>query len=411
MPFIRTPGGAFVPAAGSGGSLDINSVALVDPISGNDTTGTIGDLTKPYLTMQGAFDDGATLMWLAPKGSAYDGISTPYSIDIDILPLGSQSGDYRCVVSNLVSTAASNSIRVSNFGPPDSLHLANASVSPTLGPAGAVTLYNCSVGSVYANGSAGEAGANGYGGGTVTMFRCIVTGEIRAWGGGGGDRTGGACLTGGSGGAIDLTDCHITANNGTFYAYGGGGGAVNGGVGGGYTGGFGGTGGTIKLLRCYSDPYLVGATYFSTTGGSGNTGSPPDMYLTGIGSGGMGGSGGELKVYSSYLPGGNFNAGGGDAGNNGDTNLIDGTGGHGATVTFDSSYGYAITTNGGACSTGNVSNGGNVSFINSYITTTISAALGASSAGANGTVTQYMSYNTGVTGSNAGSAYFNGTWN
>jgi hypothetical protein len=44
------------PGGGGGGSLLHSNVYFVDYINGNDSTGTVGDATKPYATINGAIN-------------------------------------------------------------------------------------------------------------------------------------------------------------------------------------------------------------------------------------------------------------------------------------------------------------------------------------------------------------------
>ncbi len=412
MPFIRTPGGAFVPAGGGGGGITdipVNGAVLVDAVNGNDTTGTVGDLSLPYATMQAAFDDGGRFFLLAAKASTYAGITTAGAIVITILPLCGLTGYSYASIGTIETTGASNSVHVTNLGSPSSLQIANVLATPTAGSGGEVKLNSLTSTAVYASGTVGANNGTGYSAGSIEFNNCIISGNVYCSGGGGGTLTGTSAGTeGGLGGTVRVYNSFIANDSTVIYANGGAGTAASGPGGGALTGGTGGAGGIVYLVGVTAAPTLTSTIIAAYGGGAGN-GDGPDMYLTGAGSGGVGGPGGSVVAHGTYLPGATLASGGGACGNNGGSGLPDNDGGDGGPITLYNSCAYNLSSTGGQCGGAYTSVGGNIYLRSSTVLNSADAQGGNS--GQSGDINTYLSFISTKLGNIVGGGnYYDGGW-
>lgn len=412
MPFIRTPGGAFVPAGGGGGGITdipVNGVALIDAVNGNDTTGTVGDLSLPYATMQEAFDDGCRYFLLAAKATPYAGITTTGAVVITILPLGGITGYSYVSISNITTTGAANAVHITNVGSPSSLTVANVLSTPSLGVGGEVKLSNLTSIAVYASGSTGANDGTGYSAGSIEFNNCILSGNVYCSGGNGGSLTGFNNGTeGGLGGTVRVYNSFIANDSTVIYANGGGGSAASGPGGGARTGGVGGAAGTIYLVGVTGAP-TIASGIIAAYGGPGGNGEAPDMYMAGAGSGGLGGNGGNVNLHGTYLPGTSIASGGGSSGNNGGSGLADSAGGNGGPITLYNSCAYVLSATGGSCGGVYTSNGGNIYLRNSTVLNSADAQPGG--AGTSGDINMYLSFVASKFGNVVGGGnYYDSAW-
>ena len=341
-------------ASGGGGSVDYGLVALIAPAGdgGNDTTGTVGDFTKPYVTPQAAYDDGARCFVLLPAAS-YGGINTTGTMQIQIFSHGYAGGPIAMgslitsdgAALSVVCTSGRNSLTV------------NAVQAAGSGGSDGVTLSGFKVATtVYAYGAAGSTDQAGFNGGPISLTNMHVVGEVCSYGGNAGAAGGSnAGPLGGSAGNITAIDSIFDGGN--FLAdggYGGLGGAHDGVSSNGGAGGQGGAGGNILVKNCR------GFGVLSANGGYGNTGGAGDDALAlSNGDGGPAGNAGNIQVLDSS--GGDTSANGGTAGNAGVGHMSSGYGGNGGTAgvtTIERSrLTGSVSAVGGLCGTGTMGNG------------------------------------------------------
>ena len=208
-------------ATGGGGSaIDWDSAAVLRT-DGNDTTGTVGDPSKPYLTAQAAYDDGARTLLVCEKSAGnYGAIAAAGNLALHVVALDG--------VARLGAiTAPGYTIQI--YGPgAERCSIASVSNSTTNGAnAAALHLYNLTVsGSVTSNGSKPATANVGGVGGAIILTNCYVNDSASANGGGGGDGVGAGTSNpgeqGGAAGSVTLLDRSYVQN--TISANGGNGG-------------------------------------------------------------------------------------------------------------------------------------------------------------------------------------------
>jgi hypothetical protein len=229
---------AFTTVQNSSGNWDgvssLSATAWVDKL-GNDSTGEIGNIQKPYLTMQSAFNAGAKMFHIGL--GTFDGISTAGNIDISFIGSGLNK-------TTITSIAASNSISSSYTVNVQDLGVQSASIgninsigvnsdNPSYigGTGGHITINNIKVVGIDNNGGSGANGtfsstngSNGGNGGLISVYgTCFVTSIINNYGGNGGIGydTGdgyGSNGNGGNGGTISGDTLYadtITSNGGS----------------------------------------------------------------------------------------------------------------------------------------------------------------------------------------------------
>ena len=297
-------------AAAAGGSIDYEDAAWLSN-SGNDTTGTVGDPTKPYATAQAAYDDGATVFFVHPKsgGGNYGNITATGNVSLTIVPLGA-SARFGTV------TADGYAVQLFGDGMREKVWFANIfNSTSTGGSSGSVSLYGVTVtGNIVTTPQQPSGNSQGGNGGPVDLYDSYVGGYVDVSGGMGGNgaETGAPGGAGGTGGSVSLMRGSYV--QGTINASGGQGGAGYSGdetIGGG-SGGNGGNAGTVLIdTGSTSD-----STYITATGGTGGSGGSDGGM--GVGSQGDGGLGGGISAkYSPLLAhlyangGAGFNAGAG----------------------------------------------------------------------------------------------------
>lgn len=290
--FMRGEGGAGFGAVGGGGgsAVDYGLTALIAPAGdgGNDTTGTVGDFTKPYATPQAAYDDGARTFELLPAAS-YGGITATGAIAIAIRSHGYAGG---AISFGAISSSDGGAITVLGLSSRDSLEVASITTA-----GGAVTLKNFRVaGSVSSFGGNGVNAAGVYGG-NVVLRNMFVGVDVAAYGGSGasGDVAEEIGYPGGYGGTIALEDCDV---GGLVSSYGGAGGtgaaSDSGPITNGAAGGEGGGGAAITITRSRVGSNVSAAGGEGGTGGAGDSGNSLSN-----GNGGNGGAGAAVTVTDS----------------------------------------------------------------------------------------------------------------
>lgn len=271
--------------SGGGGSITIPGVARVES-TGSDSTGVVGDLTKPFASVDAAIAAGGVCeLWIGVggftanfpsggsfvlRGRGYE--NTLLNVNIPTAGLEVIDGGGRSLslnVSNPYSAVGNVSI-VGGF-------VINVNLTPS-GASNGTDAVDLSTGAT--------TGAAGIGGSTVGLYGCFLAGNVlcsgQDGGGGGnpyydpGDGTykmfsnGGA---GGGGGSLTMEDCHVS---GYIAVTGGNGGLGNYGYPAGAAptdmtnGGAGGVGGFVNLVRVT----VVGSVYVS----GGNVGTSSSGY-------------------------------------------------------------------------------------------------------------------------------------
>jgi len=139
----------------------LSAAAWVDK-SGSDVSGEIGNIHKPYLTMQAAFNDGAKIFYVG--AGTFDGITASESIQISYMGVGQNLTTISTIqVNNTVSTAYTVSLQDigCQTATIDTINSVGANSSdPTInaGDSGTITLIN--VKATYLNNIGGD-GFNG----------------------------------------------------------------------------------------------------------------------------------------------------------------------------------------------------------------------------------------------------------
>jgi hypothetical protein len=179
------------------GVSSLSATAWVDKL-GNDSTGEIGNIQKPYLTMQSAFNAGAKMFHIG--AGTFNGIASEANIDISFIGAGSNKTEITNIsATNTVST--SYSINVQDIGVQSAL-ISNISSSgenssdPTIngGNGGLITINNIKAFYVINKGGNGADGnidnVNGSNGGNATTISIIGScyiGQLDSYGGTGGN--------------------------------------------------------------------------------------------------------------------------------------------------------------------------------------------------------------------------------
>ena len=192
---------AFTTVQNSSGNWDgvssLSATAWVDKL-GNDSTGEIGNIQKPYLTMQSAFNAGAKMFHIGL--GTFDGISTAGNIDISFIGSGLNKTTINAIsASNSISS--SYTINVQDLGVQSALIEGIISVGvnsddPSYdgGNGGYIIINNIKVVGINNNGGSGSDGtistingSNGGNGGNIGVNgTCFVTSGINNYGGTGG---------------------------------------------------------------------------------------------------------------------------------------------------------------------------------------------------------------------------------
>lgn len=245
------------------GVSSLSSVAWVDKL-GNDSTGEVGNIHKPYLTIQSAFDDGAKVFYIG--AGTFDGITATGNINISIIGAGSNKTTINSI-SSTNSLVTSYSINVQDLG--------NQSVNIDT-----IQSYG------YASGDPYNNGGNG---GNITLTN-VKTGIINNYGGNGGNGISVSIVNGTNGGNAGSITIQGICFASVINNYGGQGGEPydNSGI-----GGNGGNGGGISgdILYMYNTQNI-----YSNGGNAGNTDS-----FTGNSS--VGGSPGNITLRNLEVDG------------------------------------------------------------------------------------------------------------
>jgi len=225
---------AFTTVQNSSGNWDgvssLSATAWVDKL-GNDSTGEIGNIQKPYLTMQSAFNAGAKMFHIGL--GTFDGISTAGNIDISFIGSGLNKTTINTIsASNSISTTYT--VNVQDLGVQSALIEGIGSIgvnsddpSYSGGNGGYISINNIKAVGIDNNGGSGANGtdsstngSNGGNGGTISVNgTCFVTSGINNYGGTGGNGYDtGNNGNGGNGGTISgdtLYTDNITSNGGS----------------------------------------------------------------------------------------------------------------------------------------------------------------------------------------------------
>ena len=200
------------PAGGGGGTLPPLGAALSP--SGNDTTGTLGDASKPYATIQAAYDDGARDFLLRP-GAAADGDLADGGGAIIITIASEGSASTHGVIRDI--TSSSNIVIEAIAARREAVELRDIIGDND------ITLTGCTVRRIEGSGADGVAdGAGPVSAGTVTLRNVWVNDYIHATGGNGAAMTDADGQAGGVGGSVFLDD-RSSVNNAVTTAGGSGG--------------------------------------------------------------------------------------------------------------------------------------------------------------------------------------------
>lgn len=326
-------------AAGGSGFGTLATTALITA-AGNDTTGTVGDMSKPYTTIQAAYDDGAR-RFIVEAGKSCGSLSSPTNSVISIVALGGG------VTLAAVTTSGAN---LSIYGNGRDLIEIQGQISANgsgNNAGGALYLHGVTVYTVTANGGNGGAGQAGGNGGTVILRDADLRAGVTANGGNGGNSNG-LPADGGQGGAGGLIaiyssrlpqseDITISASGGI-----GGNGYISDGSANGTNGGGGGNGGDVQIhdaddyhdadetIRAGTSLNGAAINVYGNNGGDGGDGD--GTYSSGTG--GAAGAGGVVGVRGAFLR--EINANGGNGGTHGADNGGgqggDGNGGSGGNV-------------------------------------------------------------------------------
>lgn len=234
--FLTTNGSAvsWATASGGGSAIDLGTTAAWIATTGNNTTGTVGDPSRPYLTAQAAVDDGATTLVLIGNGGTITDVGG--AINLKVLSLGGTLGDLDSTGAiTIESIGGTLTVATVNADGPVSLTgVTTASIGA--GDGQSITLVDCVLDSNIT-----------CRGGPITAIRCnLANSTLNTQGIDGTTPADSEGTPGGGGGSITLSFCDGEA---TLNAYGGNGG--NGFDDGmtSYNGGAGGNGGQITLIN------------------------------------------------------------------------------------------------------------------------------------------------------------------
>ena len=257
------------------------NIAYVET-TGNDSTGAVGDPTKPFATLQAAYTAGARVFDIGV--GTFAGLTVA---ELDVMLMG--KGALQTYVGGFYGQ--SGSVRGNGK---DNITVGGIYVTAASGTNGADGVFAWGLPGEF--GSAATAGGQGSSSGDVMVSGLTVVADIVVIGGAGGN--------GGYGGDVnpDFTPGGLRAGNGG-------------------SGGIAGATGTLTVMDC-----LVNGWATAMGGNSGNAGNG-GTDLTGTNNGGTGGStpaggnGGNVVIIRSKVAG--FNAGAGNSGTPGSA----GTGG------------------------------------------------------------------------------------
>lgn len=344
-----------LPAGGSGAAIDLGPLTAWLASTGNDGTGTCGDPSKPYATIQAAYDDGARTFILMPKAAGnYGDLSINTGTEIISL-IGTRKD--QCIIDEIITpdnaistltiygsgreTIKINTITFASSIETNDVTIGTA-VTPTIFATNNVSLYfklngttvegnitsNLNSASVQKNAPSLQFRRQSICGGTITL-----NGARGDDGTGGTPGTGDSGTNGANGGAAELqleeeSYCYAVSMTG---GRGGNGGPADGDG----NGGNGGTGGGLSILIRNSKTSTL-----TTTGGEGGSGG--EAPGTGVaGNGGNGGHAANIVVFYGEH-GAIMNAGGGGGQRGftagGGTDGTDGYGGFGGNLSHVDSY-------------------------------------------------------------------------
>lgn len=236
---------------GSAISLPLQAWLETGANGGNDTTGTVGDPSKPYATFAAALADGARVLHIGE--GTFAGYDADFGADLDIAVTG--LGPTRSIVTILRNRGRALTVR--DLGC-QSVHFTTLSTEP----------------------DTAATDANGATGGTMTLHNVVCDAASVTGGLSGGLSTDGNGLTGGNGGILRVSGLLTAASIDFSGRVGGDGyGASD------YNGGQGGTAGSLVALTGQARIVVTG----NVTGGGGAGGAPANS-----GTAGQQGSGGTV---------------------------------------------------------------------------------------------------------------------
>lgn len=285
--FLRADGTWAAPpgGGGGGGSATWTDQAWIEPTDGNDGTGAVEDITKPYATIQAAYDAGARIFHVG-KGNAGNLVLATGGTNILLIGLGSETSSVG-TISAVPTVSATYYIRGNG-------------------------ICGITIGSIFIAPGATPDGVAGWNSGALYVKGFTCSGHIQMYsanGGKGGDGAdtsdftppgnGASGQVGGAGPSIYAEDVIGTGVCGSYAGNGGGGGnggnstdnSSNGGDGG--PGGTGGSGGGVDAKRCSFSTLVAN---YGNGGAAGNGGSGYSAGASGI----NGDGGGFGSLYTRW---------------------------------------------------------------------------------------------------------------
>ena len=208
----------FESPSGGGAAIEIDQAAWVEA-DGNNGTAALGDPARPYLTMQAAYDAGATTFYVGV--GTFAGLTGAALDPVKIFGRGSQT-----VISSISNSNIAENLSIHDIGH-NSFAITQIGAEPsatdfnTAGTArGTLTLVGVKcTGNIYHNGANGGEAQNdgdtpgpGGDGGSMIITDCDISAAVTVSGGSGGNATGTASMSGGNGGNAGS----ITAINSRF---------------------------------------------------------------------------------------------------------------------------------------------------------------------------------------------------
>ncbi len=197
-------GSAWAPAtpAGGGSAISLPTQAWVETPAngGNDTTGTVGDPSKPYATMQAAYDDGARVMHLG--AGTFAGVTVAGALALSVLGHGRDQ-----TTVTLVSSSNGGMITLHDLGVQSVMISSITSNASYEGyPGGNISVNNVCATNISAGGAAGgldgDVGLAGGAGGSLLVIGSCSLGIVQLNGGTGNPGSGGGEGVGGVGGTV-----------------------------------------------------------------------------------------------------------------------------------------------------------------------------------------------------------------
>lgn len=363
--FMRGEGGAGFGAAGGGGGGGFGTLAGTAMIcaAGNNTTGTVGDMSKPYTTYQAAYDDGARRFLVEGGYSSASAGGLTLSGNNQTLVFFSLGEVTNFNVGAIYTTGHSVTIQGNGAAFVKIDDINTSSATPGAG-GGSLYISGVTLDSVTTAGAVGATNSAAGAAGNIYARNCDFVNTLSLIGGQGGNSNATASWggTGGAGGAFFAYSSAFLSGSSVYTSGGNGGnGFDDDETDPASQGGAGGNAGEVRIIICtnYSGSLVIVAD--AGAGGAGGSGAG------GTAVGGAGGAGGNASLVTLLhtegsnaisADGGNGGAGGADGGWGAGA---DGGGGNGAGITIEYGDTGNIDASGGTGSTEGV--GGTIALI------------------------------------------------